>query len=629
MTRLREADTDEERRGYKAISDYGLIGNLETCALVGCDGSIDWCCFPHLESPSVFAAILDDRTGGWFQIRPAGEFRSEIAYLGDTNILDITFTAAEGRVRLTDFMPVRDPLKGEDPSHQTIFRRIRGVSGRVTLNVDFRPRFDYARVRPALEKAPGGVAAKWQNRELYLQAPFSLEPMEGGATGSVEVAAGESVWVVLQYGHRITRYPEHCEAFLDKTRAYWEDWSHSCDEAHCVFQGAHHAHVVRSELALKLLTHHDTGAIAAAATTSLPEHIGGVRNWDYRFAWIRDASFTAQALHSLGHSEEAMDYFQWIKGVRPIAGGNGKPLEFQIMYGLHGELKLEEVELDHLEGYRGSRPVRIGNAAHQQRQMDIYGELLLAFYETTRYGKKITPEDWTFIRGVAAEVEGNWESRDSGIWEVRGGPRHYTYSKLMCWVALDRAVKMAHNTGFEAPAERWAKTRDKIRGAILEQGFDRRCGSFVQSFGGDSLDATSLLIPKMGLLPFRDQRVQGTIRATQERLLDHGMVYRYEGDDGLPGQEGAFLLCTFWLVNALTLSGRIDEAEDLFFSVIGKSSSLGLLSEQVSPENGTYLGNYPQAFSHIGLVNSALYLGRARGRTHRGPTPIGEDSPAA
>ncbi len=629
MITLQEDDTGATRRGYKPISDYGLIGNLETCALVGSDGSIDWCCFPHLESPSVFAAILDDRIGGWFQIAPACDFNSGSAYIPDTNVLEITFTTGDGVSTLTDFMPVKDPFRQRDPSHQTIIRRIRGLSGRVPMTLDFQPRFDYARALPLVEEAPGGVTARWGDREVYLQAPFVLAPSARGARGTVTIEAGDSLWVVLQYGHRITRYPAHCEAFLEKTLAYWRTWSHSCDESECVFGGPQHEHVVRSELALKLLTHHDSGAIAAAATTSLPESLGGVRNWDYRFAWIRDASFTAQALHSLGHTDEAMDYFQWVKGIRPRGKGEGQPLEFQIMYGLHGELKLEEMELAHLDGYRGSRPVRIGNDAHRQRQMDIYGELLLAFYETSRYGKKIRRDDWTFIEGVAAEVMTNWDARDSGIWEVRGGPQHFTYSKLMCWVALDRAVKMARNTGFEAPVRQWAETRDRIKTAILERGFDDRTGTFVQSFNGDSLDATGLLIPKMGLLPFRDRRVQGTIKATMERLMSHGMVYRYEGDDGLPGQEGAFLLCTFWLVNALTLSGRLEEAEELFLSVIGRIGRLGLLSEQIAPGSGEYLGNYPQAFSHIGLINSALYLGRAKGRSHAGPVPIGEDTPAA
>jgi GH15 family glucan-1,4-alpha-glucosidase len=432
---------------------------------------------------------------------------------------------------------------------------------------------------------------------------------------------------VLRYGDGPEWTDEACERALEETLRFWRNWVHGCaSDDRCLFFGAHHPLVLRSELVLKLLTHADSGAIAAAATTSLPEVVGGVRNWDYRYAWIRDASFTVQALHNAGHAEEAAAYFRWVRGIRPSRKRQDHPMEFQIMYGLHGETRLTEETLDHLEGYRGSRPVRIGNAAFKQHQWDIYGELALAFYETMRYGAALNEEEWAFLGGLADEVVAHWRQPDSGIWEVRGGPRHFTYSKLMCWVALDRAFKMARSAKRhgERPAA-WKRARDEIRAAVLSEGYSEKDASFTQSFGSRALDATSLLIPKMGLLPYGDARVQGTIRATIERLLDNGLVYRYLREDSLPGREGAFLLCTFWLVDALALSGRVDEAQSMFESVLARVGALGLLSEQMDPSTNEYLGNYPQAFSHIGLLNSSLYLARCKGKRHAGPEVLGMD----
>ena len=593
--------------GYKRLEDYGLIGNLATCALVGRDGSIDWCCFPHLESPSVFAAILDTSEGGHFHVRPPGHDGGKQIYSGKTNVLQTTFQTPTGTVSVTDFMPLRDH---SDPLHQTLLRKVSCSGGSVELEIEFKPRFDYARFLPALESAEAGIVAVWESQLLFLQAPVPLALDGAVARGAFTANEGEPQWLVLRYGDSSPIAPTECERLLEATIEFWSDWAHHCGAGRCVFRGPWHDHVVRSGLVLKLLTHPETGAIAAAPTTSLPEVIGGVRNWDYRFAWIRDASFTVQSLYDLGHAEEALQYFRWLKS---LCRGfeDDDHLHMRVMYGLHGEQDLREHTLDHLSGYRNSAPVRIGNAASEQIQLDVYGELAGAFYETRRYGEEITHSDWGFISKIVNTACQTLDTKDSGIWEVRGAPKHFTHSKLMCWVALDRGIKLAEKYSLEAPLEEWKKARDEIRQAILERGFNARLGSFVQSFDSEELDATSLLIPIMGFLPPEDPRVQGTIRATLESLTSDGLVYRYLGDDGLPGKEGAFVLCTFWLVDALVLTGELEKAEELLLGLLEHASPLGLLAEQMDPVSGGQLGNYPQAFSHIGLMNSALRLGWA------------------
>jgi GH15 family glucan-1,4-alpha-glucosidase len=593
---------------YKSLEEYGLIGNLETCALIGRDGSIDWCCFPHLESPSVFAALLDSEKGGHFRISPLENADGYQSYSGNTNVLVTTFQTSTGSVSVTDFMPVRGHT---DPRHQTLLRKVTCSGGRVELEIEFKPRFDYARVVPALETAGEGTVAQWQDHLLHLQSLVPLDLNGAVARGTFTVEEGEPLWFVLRYGASSAMEPADCQRLLQATTEYWSDWAHHCGPGRCVFRGPWHNHVVRSALVLKLLTHPQTGAIAAAPTTSLPEVIGGVRNWDYRFAWIRDASFTVQSLHALGHEEEALQYFQWLRSLCREFGSDDDHLHIRVMYGLHGEQDLEEHTLDHLSGYRNSAPVRVGNAAAEQIQLDVYGELVNAFYETRRYGEEITQGDWGFIHKIVNTACQTWDTEDSGIWEVRGGPRHFTYSKLMCWVALDRSIELAEKYGLEASLGEWKKTRQKIRQAILERGFSEKLGSFVQSFDSEALDATSLLIPVMGFLPPEDHRVQGTIAATLQHLTSDGMVYRYLGDDGLPGQEGTFVLCTFWLVDALVLAGELEKAEALLLGVLKHVSPLGLLAEQIDATSGEQLGNYPQAFSHIGLMNTALHLAGA------------------
>lgn len=465
--------------------------------------------------------------------------------------------------------------------------------------------------------------ATGNNEQVFLNTPFELQTRADEAFGAYSIKEGDAVWMVLQYGHNVSIDPEAYEDSLNNNIKYWQNWGHTCDPEKCLFKGPWHDLIDRSGLALKLLTHQETGAICAAPTTSLPEDIGGVRNWDYRFNWIRDAAFTVQALYNTGLVSEAKNHLKWFMSICRVAED---PSKIQTMYGMHGETDIKELELDHLSGYRNSSPVRIGNGAANQRQLDIYGELINAIYETSRYGEAVSKDDWHFVRKIVDYVCRVWNTKDSGVWEVRSKPKHFVYSKLMCWVALDRGIKIAKLRGFEASLDRWEEIKDIIKGAILQRGFSQRLNSFVQSFDSGTLDATNLLIPMMGLLPFDDPRVQGTIDATLKGLVTKdGLVYRYQGEDGLTGKEGAFTLCSFWLVDVLALSGQAEKAEKIFTSILKYASPLGLLAEEIDPDTEEQLGNFPQAFSHIGLINSALYLGRAKGRMYTGPEPLGDE----
>ncbi len=604
---------------FKNLEDYGVIGNLQACALIGRDGSIDWLCFPYLESPSVFAALLDTERGGYFQIQPAAKYESLQSYIENTNILQTTFNTPLGAAVITDFM--KPEGRKEDHYVREVFRKVECIKGEVDLEISFSPRFKYAKVLPDFELTETGIIAQTQNESLFLQSPASLKVYDHEAGSIMTLTGGKTAWYVLQYNHRVPLSEQDCEKLLSSVREFWLRWVHNSLRSIYAVEGHWHSLVVRSGLVLKLLANPETGAIAAAPTTSLPEKIGGVRNWDYRYCWIRDSSLTAQALFHIGHVKESQDFRRWM---RDIVGQTKDPSSIQVMYGLDGEVDLEERILENLSGYKDSSPVRIGNGAAKQKQLDIYGELLNAVYDTTRHGEEISFENWKIIKKIVNYVCLAWKEKDSGIWEVRGGTRHFVYSKLMCWVALDRAVKVSRSKGFSSPLEKWEKTREAIRQAIIERGFSKRLNSFVQAFDSETLDATSLLIPLMDFLSFDDPRVQGTIEAVLKKLVTkEGLVYRYDSDDGLPGGEGYFVLCSFWLVKALALSGRVEEAEEIFLKVLKYISPLGLLAEEIDPENGTQLGNFPQAFSHIGLINSALYLGIAKGKKYKGPKPIG------
>ncbi|SDQ99100.1 glycoside hydrolase family 15 protein [Natronobacterium texcoconense] len=606
-----------EAEEYPPIEAYGVVGNLETCALVAPDGSIDWFPFPHLESPTILAAILDADRGGRFRITPTDGFESERRYVGDTNVLETTFRTDEGTATVTDFLP---PASRVDHPKKVLYRKVGCADGTVDFAVELEPQFDYGRADATIESVDDGVLAEGGDERTLLESPIDLEIEDGRITGDLSLQAGEEAWFLLRCTGAEDANTDP-EAALEETIAYWTDWVHDCDaDDDCAFEGPWHDSVVRSQLVLKLLTHAESGAIAAAPTASLPEDVGGVRNWDYRFNWLRDTGFTVQALMNLGTADEGRDYFDWFMDLCQA----DDPAAIQPLYGLHGESDLEERELDHLEGYRGSSPVRIGNGAAQQRQHDVYGELLLAVDEMRQHGRGLSDDEWTRIRDIVDYVREIWDEPDAGIWEVRGGDRHFVHSKVLCWVALDRGLAIATDGGHDAPLEAWRETRETIREDVLEHGYDEDLGAFVQAYGTDAVDATGLLLPIVGFLPFDDERVQGTIAAIEDRLLeDEIFVLRYDGDDGLPGEEGAFVLCSCWLIDALALSGRVDDAQSRFETLLEYLSPLGLLAEELDPETGSHLGNYPQAFSHVGIVNSALYLGYARGHETPGPPPMG------
>ena len=593
----------------------------------------------------MFAALLDHSKGGRFRVSPVDYTKSTQRYLDSTNVLETRFESSDGMFTLTDFMPLRGSIvgAGNPDTSPTLLRLLRCEEGEVEVGLEWSPRFDYARAVTNIERTESGALAHAGETENetggevmalagFPRAPSGSVKISDDGHGSVlrarfTLRAGERMALVNRYGvTEIEADLGECDALLQETVAAWRGWVHSCSDnpGGCAFGGPWHDLTVRSGLVLKLLTHPDTGAIAAAPTTSLPEDIGGVRNWDYRFSWIRDAAFTAQALFALGHHAEALDFVHFAQ--RAAKAGGDHPLQLQIMYGLHGETDLTEKTLAHLEGYRGSSPVRIGNGAAGQKQHDIYGELLGSAYELVRLGGELEPDLMAFLGAVATQACQVWQEPDAGIWEVRGGPQHFVYSKVMVWVALDRAVAMAERYGLPGPVEVWRREREAVREAVLSQGYDPEVGAFVQAFGSKALDAANLLIPVVEFLPFDDSRVQGTIDRTLEKLTHHGVVHRYlteSTDDGLPGGEGGFGLTTFWLIDALALSGRLDEARALFEGMVERANHLGLYAEEFDPRTGAFLGNFPQGFSHIGFVNSALYLARVEGRQTPAPAPVG------
>lgn len=620
---------------YKPIAAYGAIGNLRTVALVGLDGAIDWLCLPEVDAPSVFAALLDARRGGTFRVAPTRPTASTQRYLPFTNVLETTFDTEGGRLVVTDFMPLRGSIDDNEPHEAPpeVHRLLEATGGDVEVVLTWSPRPDYARQVPAIEPTPSGFVAVWDGGRLGLGGL----PGEGERTADAHgplvratftLRAGERVALVLRHDAAdVPAAPAPTAEALAHTVAAWERWarkeSATGDRA---WAGYWQEHVLRSELALKLMAFAPTGAIVAAPTTSLPEGIGGVRNWDYRYAWIRDAGLAAQALVAMGHGAEAQAFLDWAERVsceHGRRGDDGRLRDLRIMYDVRGRTCLPETELDHLEGYRGSRPVRIGNGAATQTQLDIYGELIQAAYEMDRLGYPLAEEEWRFVSTLADDACRVWTEPDSGIWEVRGEPRHFVYSKVMVWVALERAARLAHRGRIDGDTARWRATRHRIHEEVLARGYDPDLDAFTIAYGLPELDAANLLVPIYEFLPPEDPRVQATIDRTLERLTAHDLVYRYRFDDGLPGEEGAFVLCTFWLVDALALSGRLDEAYRIFDGLAGRVNHVGLLAEQIDPHSGAFLGNFPQAFSHIGLINSALYLAHCEGRPTPVPHPIG------
>jgi GH15 family glucan-1,4-alpha-glucosidase len=598
---------------YRPIRDYALIGDAHTAALVSGDGSIDWLCWPRFDSPAVFCRLLDRGKGGHFRVGPA-EARAAVsrAYVEGTNVLATLFSTDEGRFRLTDLMPVErlnQRHEGEDiASHYRVLRLLEGLSGEAEVEVSFRPTFDYARAEAAFHHCEGGVVAQNDSESLALSCPAPFrEDASGGVSARFSVAAGQRVWVALTYLAGDERPPLSipqidADLELEQTLEYWREWSETC-----TYSGPYEQLVRRSALVLKLLTYEPTGALVAAPTTSLPEELGGVRNWDYRFTWLRDSALILYALQLLGYHEEATDFFGWLDGLC-IPCGN----ELQIMYRIDGGSHLPERTLEHLEGYRGSRPVRVGNGAFDQKQLDIYGEVIDAAYlYHERARRPVRPELWDTLRHMADQTVARWREPDHGIWEVRGGPRHFLYSKLLCWVALDRVVRMASGGGLPGDVSLWERTREEIRAAILEEGYDEEAGAFTQAFGEQALDACALVIPQVGFLPANDPRVLSTVERIREQLTSHGLVYRYLTEDGLPGGEATFALCSFWLVDCLAEAGRVGEARALFEKVAGYANDLGLLAEEIDPVSAELLGNFPQGFTHLGLIRSALHIARA------------------
>ena len=603
---------------YLPIEDYGVIGNLQTVALVGINGSVDWFCFPHFDSPSVFASILDDRKGGYFRIRPAvpdGVVCKQI-YWPETNVLVTRFLSEEGVAEIVDYMPVGAPRDG---GFHGLIRQVKVVRGRMTFVVECFPAFNYARDSHTVEIGRGGAIFRSPSLTLGLSADCAIEAVQGGVRGEFTLDQQESSSFEL---HELQAGEERCvgisegeaQRLFAETVDYWHRWI-----GKCTYAGRWREMVHRSALVLKLLVFQPTGAIVAAPTCSLPEALGGGRNWDYRYTWIRDAAFTVYALMRIGFTEEASQFMNWIEKRCHEMEADGS---LNIMYGIDGRHDLREETLPHLEGYRGSSPVRIGNGAYSQLQLDVYGELMDSVYLYNKYGTPISYDMWRYLRRLTNWVCEHWDTVDEGIWEVRSGRQHFVYSRLMCWVAVDRALRLAEKRSFPADREKWLKVRDAIYEQIQEKGWSSDRNAFVQYYGSDSLDAGLLMMPLVLFMSPADPRIVRTLeailRSPDERgLVSDGLVYRYnveEVPDGLPGEEGTFNICTFWLVEALTRLGkvepkRLDEARLMFERMLGYANHLGLYAEQIGPR-GEALGNFPQAFTHLALISAAYNLDR-------------------
>ncbi len=585
------------------IEDYALIGDCHTAALVGRDGSVDWLCWPRFDSPACFAALLGEPKNGRWRIAPAGEGISvRRKYRPDTLIVETDFATAEGSVTVIDFMPVRT-------QQCDLVRIVQGRRGRVKMEMELILRFDYGASIPWVSRVPGeeqAIRAIAGPDMVVLRSEAPIEGKDMTTVSSFEVAEGESCAFALTFGlsHARTPAPIDPRAALAGTEKFWTAWS-----GRCSVTGEWSEPVRRSLITLKALTYNPTGGVVAAPTTSLPEKLGGVRNWDYRFCWLRDATLTLLALMDGGYQEEAAAWREWL--VRAVAGA---PAQMQIMYGIAGERRMAESMLDWLPGYAASRPVRIGNAAAAQLQLDVYGEVMDVLYQACKSGLSGDDAAWDLQRALIDHLGGVWRCMDEGLWEVRGPRRHFTYSKIMAWVAVDRAVKMVEHFGVEGPVERWRELRARIHADVCRHGFNAARGSFVQAYGSQELDASLLLIPITGFLPPEDPRVISTVQKIREELVVEGLVQRYrtrEALEGLPPGEGVFLACSFWLADNLLLQGRHDEARELFERLLALRNDVGLLSEEYDPFAKRMLGNFPQAFSHVGLINTALNLGQA------------------
>ena len=600
---------------YKPIEDYGVIGDLHTVALVGTDGSIDWCCLPQFDSPSIFGAILDSNKGGYFKVSGVGEGVQRQLYHPDTNVLMTHFSNSHGVALLEDFMPLGDTAAGGGGAHSpTIIRRVTGVRGSRRMRVECFPGFDYGRGSHRVVRVEGGAVFESDGGDrLGLCLPVEYETYKGGVIAEFDLQAGQSVCMALGMVPEGQKNPlmvsdEDTQLRFEETISFWRRWL-----AHCTYRGRWREMVYRSVLTLKLLTFAPTGAIVAAPTCGLPELVGGSRNWDYRYTWVRDAAFTVYAFIRVGLTEEAGQFMHWMEARAAELGEDAIP---KIMYRLDGSHVVHEETLDHLEGYRGSTPVRVGNNAHHQLQLDIFGELMDAVYLYNKYGSPISYDMWKQLRRLVDWVATNWRQPDEGIWEVRGGRQQFVFSKLMCWVALDRALRLAEKRSFPASRDLWLKARDAIYETIMTRGWSEERGAFVQYFDSQVLDAANLLMPLVFFMSPTDPRMLSTIDAVLSDLTSDGLVHRYDvqeaAEDGLGEEEGSFSICSFWLVEALTRAGRLDEARFVFERMLGYSNHLGLYAEEIGP-SGEALGNFPQAFTHLSLISAAFNLDKALG----------------
>jgi GH15 family glucan-1,4-alpha-glucosidase len=583
------------------IEDYGLIGDMQAAALVGRDGAVDWLCLPRFDSASCFSALLGDGRHGRWLVAPAGEVRSSSRrYRPGTLVLETDFETEDGAVRMIDFMPPR----GQGPPR--LIRIVEGLRGQVPIRMQLSLRPDYGSIRPWVELASDGVMATAGPDAFHLSTPLALQIEDGTVETEFMAIEGarEPLTLTWHLSFEETPLVEDSDSALARTEEWWRDWS-----GRSQYEGAYREEVLTSLIVLKALTSESTGALIAAPTTSLPEDLGGVRNWDYRFCWLRDSVLALEALLAAGYTDEAVGFRDFLLRV-----GTGDPTTIQIMYGIAGERRLTEFELDELPGYEASRPVRVGNAASEQFQLDVYGEVAGVMFIGAEALGRIERRLWPRWRAIIGHVETIWRQPDDGIWEARGPQRHYTYSKVMAWVVFDRAVKLVERFELEAPAERWKQLRDEIHQEVCERGYDRERRTFTQYYGSKELDASVLNIPLVGFLPGDDERVTGTIDAIRQELGRDGFVSRYstaETDDGLPGDEGQFLACSFWLVSALALNGRVGEARALFEQLLSLSNDLGLLSEEYDVKRGRQVGNFPQAFSHLTLIMAARAISEA------------------
>jgi GH15 family glucan-1,4-alpha-glucosidase len=586
------------------IEDYAVLGDTRTAALVGRDGSIDWLCLPRFDSPACFAALLGSPDNGRWLLGPLGQARTTRRYLGDSFVLETTHDTPTGVVRITDFMPIGD-------DRADVVRRIEGVSGSVRIRHEWVVRFGYGKVRPWVSRRKDApeigsaemISAIAGPNMLVLRGPRLPNAVDGRHEDEFDVAAGERLTFSTTWFPSYLELPPPMNADdqVEQTAAIWEEWAGSCDHS-----GPYRQAVVRSLLVLRVLTHGGTGGIVAAPTTSLPEQFGGPRNWDYRFCWLRDASLTLEALLRSGYHEEAVLWRNWL--LRAVAGD---PEDMQIMYAVDGARELPERELSHLEGYANSRPVRIGNAAVDQRQTDVMGEIMAALDVAREQGLEESAESWSLQRTLVENLANHWNEPDNGLWEIRGPSRHFTHSRVMVWVAFDRAIKAIERHGLEGPLERWREVRSAVRAEVMDRGYDVQRGCFTQHYDTTEVDASLLVLPTVGFIASDDARFLGTVPAVEQDLLRDGLVMRYRtqtGVDGLPGDEHPFLACSFWLVTAYARAGRRDEAHALMRRLVALANDVGLLSEEYDPVTARMVGNFPQAFSHLALIGAALAL---------------------